>query len=98
MVVKKVAGWPCTFGGEMHSGWLPANAASPLPTPEEHEVLDVVIEHLDGGYLLVWQACPSETCRESRPPKTGDSWHETLADAEVAAREWFGIEAQNWTS
>jgi hypothetical protein len=98
MIVKSVDGWPFTFGGQVHSGWLPTNAALPLPTPVENEVLDVVIECVDGGYFLIWQARPSETNRASGPPKAGDSWHETLAKAEAAAYEWFGIRAENWTS
>jgi hypothetical protein len=53
MVVKRVDGWPVTFGGEAHSGWLPSNAATPLPTPIERDVLDVTIEKIDAGYLLI---------------------------------------------
>jgi hypothetical protein len=96
MVVKKVEGWLFTFGGETHSGWLPPNAAIPLPTPVEHVVLDVTIEKCDGGYLLEWAAKPTATSRELLPPKVGDSWHESIDDAETAAQEWFGIEREHW--
>ena len=96
MTLKKVEGWPFTFGGEAHSGWLPPGAAVPLPTPIEHEVLDVSIEATDGGYLLIWDARPSLTCDNARPPKAGDTWHATLADAEQAALKAFGIEHQHW--
>jgi hypothetical protein len=95
MVIKKVEGWPFTFGGEVHSGWLPPGAATPLPTPIEHEVLDVAIVTCDGGYLLEWAARPSEICGKLLPPKVGDSWHETIDDAEAAAQEWFGIERKH---
>lgn len=97
-VVKKVEAWSFAFGGENHSGWLPPNAATPLPTPIEHEVLDVIIEKNEGGYLLIWAARPSPTCHKSLPPKAGDSWHETIEDAEAAARDWFGIEERHWTT
>ena len=96
MILKRVEGWPVTFGGEVHSGWLPPNAATPLPMPIEHEVLDVTIEAEGGGYLLIWTARPSETCRELGPPKTGDTWHETVENAEAAAQESFGIEKHHW--
>ena len=95
-VLKKVEAWPFAFGGEEPSGWLPPEAATPRPTPIEHELLDVEIESVDGGFLLRWAARPSPTCRELRPPKMGDTWHETVEDAEVAAREAFGIEHGHW--
>ena len=98
MVIKKVEGWPFTFGGEVHSGWLPPNAAMPLPRPIEHEILDVTIEKCEGGYLLVWAARPSDTCRELLPPKAGDSWHETIDDAEAEAQNQIGIERRHWTN
>jgi hypothetical protein len=95
-IVKKVEGWSFVFGGEAHSGWLPPGAAMPLPTPVEHETLDVRIEATDGGYLLIWTARLSPTCRELRPPKAGDTWHQTLKDAEDDALESFGIQASDW--
>ena len=33
MIVKRVVGLRIRIGGESHSGWLPPNAAQPLPTP-----------------------------------------------------------------
>jgi hypothetical protein len=97
MILKKVEGWPFTFGGEPHTGWLPPGAATPLPTPVERELLDVSIEATDGGYLLCWAARPSPTCHDPSPPKAGDTWHQTIAEAEAAARETFGIEHPHWT-
>jgi hypothetical protein len=96
-VLKKVEGWPFAFGGEEHSGWLPPEAVTPRPTPVERELLDVQIESTDGGYLLTWAARSSPTCRDSLPPKTGDTWHETIEDAEAPARDAFGIEHEHWT-
>ncbi len=96
MILKKVDGWPFTFGGEPHTGWLPPGAAVPLAMPVENERLDVSIEAIDGGYLLIWTAQPSRTCRDAMPPKTGDTWHATLADAEEAARQNFGIDHRHW--
>jgi hypothetical protein len=96
MILKRVEGLPVTFGGEIHKGWLPPNAAMPLPTPIEYEVLDVTIQTESGGYLLIWTARPSETCRESLPPKAGDTWYKSVEDSEAAAQEWFGIEKNDW--
>lgn len=96
-VLKKVEAWPFAFGGEKHSGWLPSNAVTPKPTPVERELLDVQIESTDSGYLLTWAARPSPTCRELLPPKVGDTWHETIEDAEAAAHDYFGIEHEHWT-
>jgi hypothetical protein len=95
-VLKKVEAWPVEFGGEQHSGWLPPNAVTPRPTPVERELVDVQIESTDGGYLLTWAARPSSTCRELRPPKAGDTWHQTIEDAETAARVSFGIQHEHW--
>lgn len=97
MTLKQIRRWPFTIGGHEHRGWLPPGAATPLPTPIENELLDVSIERGDGGYLLIW-GCPlAETGHSEGPPKSGDSWHATLADAEQAAREMFGIGPEDWT-
>jgi hypothetical protein len=98
MIIKRVEGWSFSFGGEVHSGWLPPHAAIPLPTPIEHEVLDLTIEKCEGGFLLTWTARRSRDCPDVYPLKVGDSWHETIEGAEAAAQEWFGIERSHWTS
>lgn len=98
-VLKKVAGWPFTFGGELHSGWLPAEAAPPQPRLMHRELLDITIEQEDGGgYLLIHVARPSPTCPDPfRPPCGGDSWHDSLEDAEEAAHDYFGIRREDWS-
>ena len=95
--LKKVEAWPFTFGGEEHNGWLPSEAVMPKPAPTERVLLDVMIEQIEGGYLLVWAARPSATCHDKLASKTGDTWHETIEDAESAAREYFGIDHGHWT-
>jgi hypothetical protein len=42
-VIKRLMGVPVRFGGEVHSGWLPANAATPPPTPVEDALVDFEI-------------------------------------------------------
>jgi hypothetical protein len=96
-VIKKIEGWSFAFGGNQHSGWLPPGAKTPLPTPIEHEVLDIEIEQIEGGYLLIWKARPSPTCSDMRPPKVGDNWLQSLSDALDEARRHFGIPIDKWT-
>lgn len=64
------------------------------------ELLDVTIEQDDAGsgFLLIHAARPSSTCPEPVPPCAGDSWHETLQDAEAAAYEMFGIAPEDWST
>ena len=97
-IVRKVEAWPFTFGGELHAGWLPPEAAPPEPAATHRELLDITIEQEDAGvgFLLIHTARWSPTCPEPLPPCAGDSWHETLQDAEAAAYETFGIEPEDW--
>ena len=89
-VVKRVIGLPFRFGGEEHSGWLPAGAAKPLPTPIQDVILDVQIESDPSGFLLVWSARDGD--------QWGDLWFQTLAGAEAAGQAYFGIEPNHWVT
>ena len=51
-VIKRLMALPVRFGGEKHSGWLPASAATPQPTPVEDALVDFEIDEVEGGYLL----------------------------------------------
>jgi hypothetical protein len=51
-LIKRLRGVPTRYGGEEHSGWVPANAATPLPTPLEEALLDLEISEVRGGYIL----------------------------------------------
>jgi hypothetical protein len=51
-LIKRLRGVPTRYGGEEHSGWVPANAATPLPTPLEEALLDLEISEVQGGYIL----------------------------------------------
>jgi len=50
-VIKRLLAVPVRFGGEVHSGWLPANAAT--PTPVEDALVDFEVDEVDGGYKAV---------------------------------------------
>lgn len=78
------------IGGEEHSGWLPAGAATLLPTPMRHLLFNLEILFDGEGYLL---------CHESTyGTVSGDTWHQTLSDAENSAHDWFGIAGTEWKS
>lgn len=77
------------WGGEEPSGWLPPGAARPLPTPIEKLVFDLEIVSDGGdGFLL---------CYQSRDGKvSGDTWHQSLSEAESAAQNWFAARPDQW--
>lgn len=89
-VIRELPGVAVRFGGEEHSGWLPPGAAWPPPTPAEVAVVDFEIIELAGGYVLEYHS------RNTR--HWGDTWHETLEDAQRYAEEDFGIEPEEWQS
>jgi hypothetical protein len=87
-VVKRVSGMSFRLGGEEHSGWLPPGAAVPLPAPIHNVLMDIEIQSDGHGYLLCYSSQDGSMC--------GDTWHETLADAEQTAEEQFGVTAEQW--
>jgi len=90
-IVKQLLGRTCRFGGEEHSGWLPANAATPNPTTAEDVLLDlVVVDTGEGGFLLKWSSQDNK--------HFGDTWHDTIDDARQYAKTNFGIEPSEWRS
>jgi hypothetical protein len=89
-VIKRLMAVPVRFGGEEHSGWLPANAATPRPTPVEDALVDFEIHKLEDGYILEWFS--------RNTGHHGDSWHETLEDALEQASTEFGVRPEEWHS
>ena len=87
-VIKRVSGLPHRFGGVEHSGWLPPGAAIPRPTPIEDVVLDVHIEDIGAGFLLIWESRDGS--------KFADTWHQSLEHAEEYAKVELGIERDQW--
>jgi hypothetical protein len=87
-IIKRVSGLSVRFGGEVHSGWLPAGAAIPLPTPIRDVLLDLEIQFDGDGYLL---------CHRSHDGTVqGDTWHPTIIEAERAAAQDFGVQPSQW--
>ena len=89
-VIKRLLAVPVRFGGQEHSGWLPANTAKPPPTPLEDALVDLEIDELEGGYILEWFS--RDTSHH------GDSWHESLEDALEQASTEFGVRPEEWNS
>ena len=86
--LKRVVELRVRIGGQQHSGWLPAGAATPLPTPVRDVLLDIEIQDDGSGYLL---------CYASRDGSAyGDTWHESVEAAEQAAAEYFGVQPSQW--
>ena len=78
------------LGGQGPDGWIPSNAAVPLPTADKDVLLDLQIEDDgEGNYLLVYSTRNPEVC--------GDFWHQTLEDAFKQAELTFGISRDEWT-
>lgn len=87
-IVKRVTGLPVQFGGEQHTGWLPAGAAVPLSTPVIDVLLDLEIQSDGDGYLL---------CFSSQDGTVhGDTWHQSVIEAENAAANDFGVQPSQW--
>jgi hypothetical protein len=89
-VIKEIKNYKVTIGGERHTGWLPANASIPQPKPAQEVLLDISIEHDGFGYLLCYTSSDGGI--------SGDTWHETLHDAESAASDYFGLKSNEWNS
>ena len=89
-VIKRLMGVPIRFGGEVHSGWLPANAATPPPMPVEDALVDFEIDEVEGAYILEWSSRNTN--------HHGDSWHETLEGALEQASTEFGVKPEEWHS
>ncbi|HVU89880.1 MAG TPA: hypothetical protein VHD36_21295 [Pirellulales bacterium] len=79
------------IGGEEHSGWLPAGAVKPLPTPVRDVLVDIEIERNGpNDCLLICAAQDGSFC--------WDDWFQSIDDAERAAKERYGIESRDWTT
>jgi hypothetical protein len=88
VVIRRLSAVPIRFGGEEHSGWLPANAATPPPTPVEEALVDFEISEVEGGYILEWYS--------RNTSHHGDLWYKKLEDAlEQASTDW-GIQPEEW--
>ena len=89
-VIKRIIGVPVQIGGEQHTGWLPVGAATPLPTPVRNVIFDIEIQHDGHGFLLCYSARDGSAY--------GDTWHESIAEAEQAAFDYFGTQPSQWVS
>ena len=87
-LVKQILDKQFIFGGEEPQGWLPPNAARPLPTPVRRAILDLRIYEVEGGFSFEWVS--------RNTGDQGDTWHQTLEDALHQASFQFGIEPAEW--
>ena len=87
-MIKRLLAVPVRFGGVEHSGWLPANAATPQATPVEDALVDFEVHEVEGGCVLQWFS--------RNTGHHGDSWHETLEDALEQASTEFGVRPEDF--
>jgi hypothetical protein len=87
-ILKRISGHKVRIGGTQHSGWLPKGATRPLPTPVRDVSFNLEIQFDGYGYLLCYVSQEGDLY--------GDTWHETLDDAEEAAAEDFGVQPDQW--
>lgn len=76
------------FGGDESAGWLPANASRPNLTPVEEVIIDVAIEEVEGGALLIYTSQDGVLAN--------DYWYESIPHAIDGANEKFGIHNDAW--
>jgi hypothetical protein len=89
-VVCRVSKFHVRIGGNQHSGWLPAGAANPLPTPVRDVDLNLEIEFDGSGYLLIVASTDGSVY--------GDTWHQTEQEAQEEASAVYGVPKSAWTS
>jgi hypothetical protein len=89
-VIKRLRGWRLTVGGDDHQGWLPPGAAQPRPEPVREVTFNLEILFDGHGWFLVFDS--------DDPELHGDTWHQSIEDAERQAKVDFGIEPSQWQS
>lgn len=87
-VLKRISEHKVRIGGTQHSGWLPESASRPLPTPVRDVSFNLEIQFDGYGYLLCYVSQEGDLY--------GDTWHETLKEAEDVAAEEFGVRPAQW--
>jgi hypothetical protein len=83
-----INGLALVTGGQSHSGWLPSEAAVPSPTPSKRITLDLEIQSAESGYLLVYRSQDGSV--------QGDTWHQSIEEAQAQAHFQFGITPPTW--
>jgi len=83
-LVKRVVEHQVTVGGYEHSGWRPEGSSRPLPTPVRDVLMNLEIQFDGSGYLLCYASNDGEL--------SGDTWHQTLEEAQHAAADIFGMQ------
>lgn len=77
------------IGGDQQSGWLPANASTPLATPTRDVQMRFAITDDGGSNFLLISESEDQTIHN-------DTWHQTIEDAKSVAAESFGISQETW--
>ena len=83
----RIQGRRMVLGGREHSGWVPASAARPLPTPVSEVIVDFLIEGDENGAMLYW---------DGRDGSHLDYWRESVDGAIEQAEFSWGIRPDEW--
>lgn len=97
-VISQVENWVIHAGGQKHAGWLPCGAATPPPLPKRDVVLNLQIEEIDGGFLLLWELVEDSPDFPETSLRCGDTWHQSVEQAKQQAEFEFGVPAGRWPS
>jgi hypothetical protein len=88
MTRLRVSNFPYVFGGDKPSGWLPPNSSTPEPTPVHEITIDVTVETVEGGALLIYTSQDGAFAN--------DFWYGSVGAALEGAKERFGISRDAW--
>jgi hypothetical protein len=94
MVIAQAPAVKVIIGADEHSGWLPAAAARPLPTPPQPAWLDIRLVREGPDTLLIWE--PHDPSHSSYTSANGERRFPTLAAARRAATDLFGLGPHDW--
>jgi len=75
-------------GAQDHSGWLPAGALIPPPTSSKSITIDLELQPDESGFLLVYRSKDGSI--------QGDTWHQSIDEAQRQAHFQFGIAPSTW--
>jgi hypothetical protein len=77
------------IGGDQQSGWLPANASTPLATPTREVQMQFSITDDGGSNFLLISESEDQSIHN-------DTWRQTMQEAKSVAAESFGISLDSW--
>ena len=94
--VLGINGWVWHYGGHPHEGWLPRDASPPPATCRLDVGVNLEIQPVEGGYLLLWELCDPNVRLPDTTAREGDTWHASLDAARASAEAVFRVPCLLW--